>query len=154
VAGVDPFPRRPEEGPEGAARRGGGGASGEDRPRRVADGRAPRIQPRRRGADDRPPYVFDCPEDRLVWDVGHQAYAHKILTGRGRSLRRAADLGRHLRFPRICESPYDAFGTAHSGTSISAALGLATAGTSTGGRTASSRSSGTGRSPTGWPSRG
>jgi 1-deoxy-D-xylulose-5-phosphate synthase len=72
-------------------------------------------------------YVFDCPEDRLVWDVGHQAYAHKILTGRGEAFAGQRTWGGISGFPRICESPYDAFGTGHSGTSISAALGLATA---------------------------
>ena len=74
-----------------------------------------------------PHYVFSCPGDRIVWDVGHQAYAHKILTGRRESFRTLRTLGGISGFPRILESPYDAFGTGHSGTSISAALGLAAA---------------------------
>lgn len=72
-------------------------------------------------------YLFDTPNDRIVWDVGHQTYAHKILTGRRAgmsSLRQADGLSG---FPRRSESPYDAFGTAHSSTSISAALGMAVA---------------------------
>jgi 1-deoxy-D-xylulose-5-phosphate synthase len=72
-------------------------------------------------------YVFDCPADRIVWDVGHQAYAHKILTGRGEAFRTLRTFGGISGFPRISESPYDAFGTGHSGTSISAALGMAAA---------------------------
>ncbi|MDB6144179.1 MAG: dxs [Pseudomonas sp.] len=72
-------------------------------------------------------YIFDTPEDRLVWDVGHQAYPHKILTGRrGRmlSLRQKDGIAA---FPRRCESPYDTFGVGHSSTSIGAALGMAIA---------------------------
>jgi len=72
-------------------------------------------------------YVFSCPRDRIVWDVGHQAYAHKILTGRRDAFGTLRTLGGISGFPRISESPYDAFGTGHSGTSISAALGLAAA---------------------------
>ena len=72
-------------------------------------------------------YVFSCPEDRIVWDVGHQAYAHKILTGRRDLFPTLRTRGGISGFPRISESPYDAFGTGHSGTSISAALGLAVA---------------------------
>ncbi len=72
-------------------------------------------------------YVFSCPADRIVWDVGHQAYAHKILTGRRETFPTLRTLGGISGFPRIAESPYDAFGTGHSGTSISAALGLAVA---------------------------
>ncbi len=72
-------------------------------------------------------YVFDCPEDRFVWDVGHQAYAHKILTGRGAAFAGQRTWGGISGFPRISESIYDAFGTGHSGTSISAALGMAAA---------------------------
>ena len=72
-------------------------------------------------------YVFSCPEDRIVWDVGHQAYAHKILTGRRDLFPTLRTRGGLSGFPRICESPFDAFGTGHSGTSISAALGLAVA---------------------------
>ncbi|MFO7188350.1 MAG: 1-deoxy-D-xylulose-5-phosphate synthase [Pseudomonadota bacterium] len=72
-------------------------------------------------------YVFDTPEDRLVWDVGHQSYAHKILTGRRADMARLRMLGGISGFPRRAESPYDTFGTAHSSTSISAALGMAQA---------------------------
>jgi len=72
-------------------------------------------------------YVFDCPVDRIVWDVGHQSYAHKILTGRRDAFPTLRTLGGISGFPRIAESPYDAFGTGHSGTSISAALGMAVA---------------------------
>ena len=77
-------------------------------------------------------YVFDTPQDRIVWDVGHQTYAHKILTGRGESMRLLRQEGGISGFPRRAESPYDAFGTAHSSTSISAALGMAVAARSRG----------------------
>jgi 1-deoxy-D-xylulose-5-phosphate synthase len=70
-------------------------------------------------------YVFDTPEDRIVWDVGHQTYAHKILTGRRDAMSRLRMLGGISGFPRRAESKYDTFGTAHSSTSISAALGMA-----------------------------
>ncbi|MDB4990371.1 MAG: 1-deoxy-D-xylulose-5-phosphate synthase [Myxococcaceae bacterium] len=69
-------------------------------------------------------YVFDTPHDRLVWDVGHQTYAHKILTGRREHMRTLRKLGGISGFPRRSESEYDSFGTAHSSTSISAALGM------------------------------
>jgi 1-deoxy-D-xylulose-5-phosphate synthase len=72
-------------------------------------------------------YVFDTPADRIVWDVGHQTYPHKILTGRRGQLHTLRQLGGISGFPRRSESPYDTFGTAHSSTSISAALGMATA---------------------------
>ncbi len=72
-------------------------------------------------------YVFDTPGDRIVWDVGHQAYAHKILTGRREDMPGLRQLGGISGFPRRCESGYDCFGTAHSSTSISAALGMALA---------------------------
>ena len=72
-------------------------------------------------------YVFDTPEDRIVWDVGHQTYAHKILTGRRDQMSRLRMLGGISGFPRRSESKYDTFGTAHSSTSISAALGMAVA---------------------------
>ena len=72
-------------------------------------------------------YVFDTPNDRLVWDVGHQTYPHKILTGRRDRMDTLRQLGGISGFPRRDESPYDTFGTAHSSTSISAALGMATA---------------------------
>ena len=72
-------------------------------------------------------YVFNTPDDKLVWDVGHQAYAHKILTGRGEAFPTIRTYGGLSGFPKMEESPYDAFGTGHSSTSISAALGMATA---------------------------
>ena len=72
-------------------------------------------------------YVFDTPEDRLVWDVGHQTYAHKILTGRRAGMAKLRMQGGIAGFPRRDESLYDTFGTAHSSTSISAALGMAIA---------------------------
>ncbi|QJC55734.1 1-deoxy-D-xylulose-5-phosphate synthase [Polaromonas vacuolata] len=72
-------------------------------------------------------YVFNTPEDRLVWDVGHQTYAHKILTGRRERMASLRQFGGLSGFPRRDESPYDTFGTAHSSTSISAALGMALA---------------------------
>jgi 1-deoxy-D-xylulose-5-phosphate synthase len=70
-------------------------------------------------------YVFDTPEDRIVWDVGHQTYAHKILTGRREAMGKLRMMGGISGFPRRAESEYDTFGTAHSSTSISAALGMA-----------------------------
>jgi len=72
-------------------------------------------------------YVFNTPDDRLVWDVGHQSYGHKILTGRKAGMSRLRQKGGIAGFPRREESPYDTFGTAHSSTSISAALGMAVA---------------------------
>ncbi|MCX7185549.1 MAG: 1-deoxy-D-xylulose-5-phosphate synthase [Nitrosospira sp.] len=72
-------------------------------------------------------YVFNTPHDRLVWDVGHQTYAHKILTGRREGMKKLRMQGGVAGFPRRDESEYDAFGTAHSSTSISAALGMAVA---------------------------
>jgi 1-deoxy-D-xylulose-5-phosphate synthase len=72
-------------------------------------------------------YVFDTPHDRLVWDVGHQTYAHKILTGRREGMAKLRQWGGIAGFPRRVESEYDTFGTAHSSTSISAALGMAIA---------------------------
>jgi 1-deoxy-D-xylulose-5-phosphate synthase len=72
-------------------------------------------------------YVFNTPEDRIVWDVGHQTYAHKILTGRREAMARLRMLDGISGFPRRAESKYDTFGTAHSSTSISAALGMAVA---------------------------
>jgi 1-deoxy-D-xylulose-5-phosphate synthase len=72
-------------------------------------------------------YVFQTPEDRIVWDVGHQTYAHKILTGRREAMAGLRQFEGISGFPRRCESPYDTFGTAHSSTSISAALGMAMA---------------------------
>ena len=72
-------------------------------------------------------YVFNTPHDRLVWDVGHQTYPHKILTGRRDRMDSLRQLGGLSGFPRRDESEYDTFGTAHSSTSISAALGMALA---------------------------
>ena len=72
-------------------------------------------------------YVFNTPEDRLVWDVGHQTYPHKILTGRRDQMSTLRQFGGLSGFPRRDESPFDTFGTAHSSTSISAALGMALA---------------------------
>ena len=72
-------------------------------------------------------YVFNTPVDRLVWDVGHQTYGHKILTGRKAEMPRLRQKGGIAGFPRREESIYDTFGTAHSSTSISAALGMAVA---------------------------
>jgi len=72
-------------------------------------------------------YVFNTPDDKLVWDVGHQTYAHKILTGRREAMRALRMAGGISGFPKRGESPYDAFGTGHSSTSISAALGMAVA---------------------------
>ncbi len=72
-------------------------------------------------------HVYDTPRDRLVWDVGHQTYPHKILTGRRERMNTLRQLGGISGFPRRDESEYDTFGTAHSSTSISAALGMAVA---------------------------
>ena len=77
-------------------------------------------------------YVFDTPRDRIVWDVGHQTYAHKALTGRRAQMHKLRQAGGPAGFPRRSESPYDTFGTAHSSTSISAALGMAIAADLTG----------------------
>ena len=72
-------------------------------------------------------YVFDTPRDRLVWDVGHQAYPHKVLTGRRDRLHTVKQEGGLAPFPTRSESEYDTFGVGHSSTSISAALGMAVA---------------------------
>ncbi len=72
-------------------------------------------------------YVFNTPHDRIVWDVGHQTYPHKILTGRRERMPTLRQLDGLSGFPQRSESPYDSFGTAHSSTSISAALGMALA---------------------------
>ena len=72
-------------------------------------------------------YVYQTPHDLLVWDVGHQSYPHKILTGRRERMHTLRQLGGLAGFPRRAESPYDTFGTGHSSTSISAALGMAVA---------------------------
>ena len=72
-------------------------------------------------------YVFNTPDDRIVWDVGHQTYPHKILTGRRERMSTLRQLGGLSGFPQRAESVFDTFGTAHSSTSISAALGMALA---------------------------
>ena len=72
-------------------------------------------------------YVFDTPQDRLIWDVGHQAYPHKILTGRRDRIRTLRQGGGLSGFTKRAESHYDPFGAAHSSTSISAGLGMAVA---------------------------
>lgn len=72
-------------------------------------------------------YVFNTPYDKLVWDVGHQAYPHKILTGRRKNFHTNRKYKGLSGFPKMDESEYDAFGVGHSSTSISAALGLAVA---------------------------
>lgn len=72
-------------------------------------------------------YVFDTAADRIIWDVGHQAYTHKILTGRRSQFHTLRQYQGISGFPRRSESKFDAFGTGHSGTSISAALGITVA---------------------------
>jgi len=72
-------------------------------------------------------YVFDTPHDKLIWDVGHQAYPHKILTGRRSRMRTLRQGGGISGFTKRAESEYDPFGAAHSSTSISAGLGFAVA---------------------------
>jgi len=72
-------------------------------------------------------YVFDCPQDKFIWDVGHQTYPHKILTGRKKKMSSLRAMSGISGFPKIAESDYDIFGTGHSSTSISAALGMAEA---------------------------
>ncbi|MBN2480803.1 MAG: 1-deoxy-D-xylulose-5-phosphate synthase, partial [Bacteroidales bacterium] len=72
-------------------------------------------------------YVFDAPEDALIWDVGHQAYGHKILTGRKNLFHTNRKYKGISGFPKMSESPYDSFGTGHSSTSISSAIGIAVA---------------------------
>jgi 1-deoxy-D-xylulose-5-phosphate synthase len=79
-------------------------------------------------------YIFNTPDDRLVWDVGHQAYVHKILTGRKDQLHTIRKAGGLAPFPKREESVYDCFGVGHSSTSISAALGMAIAAKQTGSR--------------------
>ena len=72
-------------------------------------------------------YVYDCPNDQIIWDVGHQTYAHKILTGRRNKMHTLRQKGGISGFPRRAESKFDSFGTGHSSTSISAALGVSEA---------------------------
>jgi 1-deoxy-D-xylulose-5-phosphate synthase len=69
-------------------------------------------------------YVFDSPKDKIIWDVGHQSYPHKLLTGRYKDFQTLRKFGGISGFPRISESPHDTFGTGHSSTSISAAAGI------------------------------
>ena len=71
--------------------------------------------------------VFNTPKDKIIWDVGHQCYVHKILTGRKNELKTIRQLGGISGFPKICESEYDSFNTGHSSTSISVATGMARA---------------------------
>ena len=71
--------------------------------------------------------VFDCPRDSIIFDVGHQAYVHKLLTGRGDRFDTLRQYGGLSGFPKISESEYDAFGCGHSSTSVSAAIGIAAA---------------------------
>lgn len=73
-------------------------------------------------------YVFDTPKDKIIWDVGHQAYAHKIITGRRSSFRTLRQWGGISGFPRRSESPYDVFDSGHSGSALPVALGMAEAG--------------------------
>ena len=99
-------------------------------------------------------YVFNTPDDRLIWDVGHQAYPHKILTGRRDRIRTLRQEGGLSGFTRRAESEYDPFGAAHSSTSISAGLGMAVAARSQGrAATMSSRSSATAPCRPAWPMR-
>ena len=79
-------------------------------------------------------YIFNTPDDRLIWDVGHQAYVHKILTGRRQHLHTIRRKDGLAPFPKRDESEFDAFGVGHSSTSISAALGMAIAARQTGSR--------------------
>ena len=72
-------------------------------------------------------YIFDTPNDKLIWDVGHQTYPHKILTGRKDKIRTLRQSNGLSGFTKRSESEYDPFGAAHSSTSISSALGIATA---------------------------
>src|SRR4030042_1164131 len=72
-------------------------------------------------------FCFDTPKDLLIWDVGHQSYVHKILTGRKEALKKIRQFGGISGFTKRSESAYDAFGAGHASTSISAALGLCTA---------------------------
>ena len=72
-------------------------------------------------------YVFNAPKDKIIWDVGHQAYTHKLLTGRRDQFHTLRTYGGISGFPKRAESPYDAFDTGHSSTSISAGLGISTA---------------------------
>lgn len=79
-------------------------------------------------------HVFDLPEDKVVWDVGHQSYAHKILTGRRKAFSTLRRFKGISGFPKMSESPFDSFGTGHASTSLSAGLGMAMAREQTGGK--------------------
>ena len=79
-------------------------------------------------------YLYDTPEDRLVWDVGHQAYPHKVLTGRRERMGTVRKWGGLAPFPKRGESPFDTFGVGHAGTSVGAAVGMAIAAARTGSR--------------------
>ncbi len=68
--------------------------------------------------------VFETADDKIIWDVGHQSYAHKLLTGRRKAMQKLRQQGGASGFPKRSESPYDSFGVGHSSTSISAALGM------------------------------
>src|ERR1700730_893348 len=70
-------------------------------------------------------YVFNAPDDKIIWDVGHQWYAHKIITGRRLRFNTFREVGGISGFTKISESPYDVFGAGHSSTAISAGLGIA-----------------------------
>ena len=72
-------------------------------------------------------FIYDCPNDKIIWDVGHQTYAHKILTGRKNKMHTLRQKNGISGFPRRSESKFDSFGTGHSSTSISAALGMSEA---------------------------
>ena len=98
-------------------------------------------------------YVFDTPRDRLIFDVGHQAYPHKILTGRRDRIRTLRQPGGLSGFTRRAESEYDPFGAAHSSTSISAGLGMAVARDLDGGDNHVIASSATARCRRAWPMR-
>ena len=98
-------------------------------------------------------HVFDTPRDRLVWDVGHQAYPHKILTGRRDRIRTLRQGGGLSGFTKRAESEYDPFGAAHSSTSISAGLGMAVARDLAGQPHNVIASSATGRCRPVWPTR-
>jgi 1-deoxy-D-xylulose-5-phosphate synthase len=97
--------------------------------------------------------VFDTPRDRLVWDVGHQTYPHKILTGRMQRMHSMRQAGGLSGFPKRSESEYDTFGVGHSSTSISAAMGMASPRLARPTRDGSWRSSATAPLPAAWPSR-
>lgn len=96
-------------------------SAGKDQPYRRSSG----LQPGSRGADHGLHLAFDLPKDKIIWDVGHQAYTHKILSGRKDGFDDLRQFGGMSGFPKRKESPYDAFDTGHSSTSISAGLGIA-----------------------------